>query len=307
MNIRDIVNPPGMFSDGKRQSQCENEWALPASGRLLPEFDIDKRRSIKDMFARRSANVSAELVERAATPPSTCKTGATEPMVMHTSLSPSDSNKKATALMTEENRIPQSVSRKRPQPLPTTFAKRSKSTISTPSGVSESGQKTLMGFFKPKPVDICEATRFPVVSPGSKTLLNCNPSEPLRDQGNAPGISLQSQKPLTGSSMSRESNSSIETPAASKSIDNDTIIDPIVSKDDWSKLFNKKSVPPCDGHQEPCIGLTTKKPGMNFGRSFWICPRPLGPSGNKEQGTQWRCPTFIWASDWKSSATTHGQ
>ena len=30
------------------------------------------------------------------------------------------------------------------------------------------------------------------------------------------------------------------------------------------------------------------------------CHRPIGPSGQKESGTQWRCGTFIWASDWKS-------
>jgi AP endonuclease-2 len=53
--------------------------------------------------------------------------------------------------------------------------------------------------------------------------------------------------------------------------------------------------------------LTTKKPGMNRGRSFWICPRPLGPSGEKERGTQWRCSTFIWASDWNSPAATQAQ
>jgi AP endonuclease-2 len=96
-----------------------------------------------------------------------------------------------------------------------------------------------------------------------------------------------------------------EVPTDDISIDNDTVVDPIVSKEDWSKLFTKKSAPLCDGHQEPCISLTTKKPGMNCGRSFWICPRPLGPSGEKEQGTQWRCPTFIWASDWKSPVATH--
>jgi AP endonuclease-2 len=30
--------------------------------------------------------------------------------------------------------------------------------------------------------------------------------------------------------------------------------------------------------------------------------RPLGPRENKVKGTQWRFPTFIWASDWNPSA-----
>jgi len=82
----------------------------------------------------------------------------------------------------------------------------------------------------------------------------------------------------------------------------DSVVDPIVSKEDWTKLFTKKAVPRCESHQEPCISLTTKKPGMNRGRAFWICPRPLGPRGEKENGSQWRCPTFIWASDWNSTS-----
>jgi len=38
------------------------------------------------------------------------------------------------------------------------------------------------------------------------------------------------------------------------------------------------------------------------GRSFFICPRPLGPSGEKEKDTQWRCGTFMWCSDWTEMA-----
>ena len=74
----------------------------------------------------------------------------------------------------------------------------------------------------------------------------------------------------------------------------------ILNRESWSRLFCKKPSPKCEGHDEPCISLMTKKPGINRGRSFWICPRPLGPSGNKEVGTEWRCPTFIWCSDWNS-------
>ncbi len=38
------------------------------------------------------------------------------------------------------------------------------------------------------------------------------------------------------------------------------------------------------------------------GRSFYICPTDrLGPLGEKEKGTEWRCGTFIWSSEWKPS------
>ena len=70
----------------------------------------------------------------------------------------------------------------------------------------------------------------------------------------------------------------------------------------WSHLFKKPIAPKCEGHAEPCKSMQTRKPGANCGRAFWMCARPLGPSGQKERGTQWRCPTFIWCSDWNASA-----
>ena len=83
----------------------------------------------------------------------------------------------------------------------------------------------------------------------------------------------------------------------------ESVHDPVESKESWSKLFTKPAAPRCEGHGEPCISLLTKKPGINLGRSFWMCPRPLGPSGAKEKNTQWRCQTFLWCSDWNHIAT----
>jgi AP endonuclease-2 len=81
-----------------------------------------------------------------------------------------------------------------------------------------------------------------------------------------------------------------------------SVVDPIVAKESWSKLLGKRVVPRCE-HNEPCISYTTKKPGVNCGRSFYMCPRPIGPSGQKERNTQWRCGTFIWSSDWTGDGT----
>lgn len=78
--------------------------------------------------------------------------------------------------------------------------------------------------------------------------------------------------------------------------------DPIVSKESWQSLFRKPAAPLCDAHQEPCKSMLTRKKGENQGRSFWMCARPLGPSGQKEKATQWRCGTFVWSSDWKSES-----
>ncbi|KAJ5124715.1 Endonuclease/exonuclease/phosphatase [Penicillium bovifimosum] len=279
VNIRDIVNPPGMFKCGERQQDRSAEWALPASGRLLPEFDVDKRRSIKDMFTRKSMSApsQSESVKPAISEASTPTAEATASMVMTTPFGSNDSPKQASASTSERDQLTQSSSRKRSRPLTTMSAKRSKSAILPSPGDSASGQKTLTGFFKPK------------------TLNSSQVDEKAQD------ASSQSQ------STPRENTGTTELPTEEVPLDNDTVVDPIVSKEDWSKLFTKKSAPLCEGHQEPCISLTTKKPGMNCGRLFWICPRPLGPSGEKEQGTQWRCPTFIWASDWKSPGATHAR
>lgn len=69
----------------------------------------------------------------------------------------------------------------------------------------------------------------------------------------------------------------------------------------WNNLFTRPAAPICEGHNEPCKTMLTKKKGTNQGRSFWMCARPLGPSGQKEKNTEWRCGTFIWATDWKGS------
>ncbi|OQE09433.1 hypothetical protein PENVUL_c006G02065 [Penicillium vulpinum] len=282
VNIRDILNPLGMFNCGKRQQEYSSECTLPASGRLLPEFDVDKRRSIKDMFARKPTSVPSESVELAVTLDNMPTTQTIESTVMHTPLKSTDSAKKISTPITERNQHAQTVSRKRPQPLHTKSAKRSKSTVSTPSEVSVTGQRTLMGFFKPKTLNVYEATQSSMAFSGSLTSsLNDRLSEISQEKREAPVIN--SQPPGSQEdTIRKEADTSTECPTASKLID-DITIDPIVSKEDWSKLFTKKPVPRCDGHQEPCISLTTKKPGMNRGRSFWICPRPLGPSGEKEK------------------------
>lgn len=196
------------------------------------------------------------------------------------------------------NGAPTTLSRKRSQPLPISPVKRSKSSAASP-GASAPGQKTLAGFFKPKP-NSNSAT--PQLQPGISQTSTGTPNSTA-----APSPSDNGSSKATPAPGESQPASSTESPAADltpSKFGDDTVIDPIVSKQDWGKLFTKRPVPKCDGHQEPCISLTTKKPGMNRGRAFWICPRPLGPSGEKEKGTQWRCPTFIWSSDWNSSAST---
>jgi AP endonuclease-2 len=165
----------------------------------------------------------------------------------------------------------------------------SKSAASAGKTQPGKGQSSLMGFFKPK-------------STPSNSYIDSQSSTVLDAESDSTGITtseprtpLRAATPLTlGNEASPKDNmeSKLWSPADQKDV-----IDPIVSKESWSKLLGKRVVPRCE-HNEPCISLVTKKPGVNCGRSFYICPRPVGPSGQKEKNTQWRCGTFIWSSDW---------
>lgn len=209
----------------------------------------------------------------------------------------SDETSTQSVQVTEDTKLTQGLTRKRfekSEPAPFFSVKRSKSVAAQVPTPSAPGQKTLKGFFKPK-----------------NTTNDSSISSPTRSSQDTPA-QFATDEPYDSSSKSSSSQPknlhddistgpTTPTKPPPSSQDSDTVIDPVASKEDWTKLFSKKPPPRCEGHQEPCISLTTKKPGVNCGRAFWICQRPVGPTGNKEKGTEWRCPTFIWASDWNTS------
>ena len=49
------------------------------------------------------------------------------------------------------------------------------------------------------------------------------------------------------------------------------------SKEGWTKLFSRRPPPRCESHAEPWMSRTTKKPGVNRGRQFWMCSRCVYP------------------------------
>lgn len=281
VNILDVMNPHGMFQNGERQQEYSTKYLLPISGRLIPEFD--RRRNIKDMFARKPVQKSSTV---SATPERTTSVQEKESQSPATS----DGNNTPSAQVTDETKITKGITRKRNQSAPTASIKRTKSTATQLPAPSAPGQKTLKGFFKPKSSPS---------KPSPTQISDDTPSE--RPESPSKRSIPSSSQPEDTPPQTKPHDPSTNEHAPSASQESGTVIDPIVSKEDWSKLFSKKPPPTCDGHEEPCISLTTKKPGVNCGRAFWICQRPLGPSGNKEKGTQWRCPTFIWASDWNST------
>nr|QWT68618.1 APN2 [Ophiocordyceps robertsii] len=290
--LADLVNPPGMFQDGKRARDWSQKDVLPLSARLIPEFD--RRQSIRDMFFKKSEpgasaqpplelETWSETEDRPALPDSS---ESTEP--------PTTANDELPIAIRETpiqgpQNPPQLKRSLRRTDDSSRSAKRAKPAANSSGGKvkASSGQRTLQGFFKPV---VCSA--------GSAERQS---EEAQRQDATAPPS--VSSRPGPRNSAPQETSETLplrdaRQPAASP----ERVFDPVQAKESWSKLLGKRLLPRCE-HDEPCISLVTKKPGVNCGRSFYICPRPLGPSGEKEKDSEWRCGTFIWSSDWNGSAT----
>jgi AP endonuclease-2 len=284
-HVLDLMNPPGMFENGVRQREYNPaKDAPPLSGKLLPEFT--KRRNIRDMFNKKPAaakslpgtdRTDAPLISNGevAVPPLT----ATNILDKESQPLPEPFPTNATLFgnghaASTPSPLKASEKRRAPQASPVKSVKRSKSSLSA-AGNSASvakGQQSLKGFFQTR----------------------TKPADPIPTQPTLQ--SAVAENDATGPSSQTEYANIPPSPR----IQTDPLASQEASKEGWTKLFSKKPSPRCEGHAEPCMLLTTKKPGVNCGRQFWMCSRPIGPSGQKEVGTQWRCGTFIWASDWKS-------
>ncbi|KAF2205110.1 DNase I-like protein [Delitschia confertaspora ATCC 74209] len=293
-NIYDIMNPPGMFKEGRRlRDFSPAKDLLSLSGKLLPEFD--RRRSIKDMFTRKpmvssnspSMPLSAKLCDHNIQAQNSEELQPTEVKRSRRGGTASVSTK-AQTFTSPVNSSAKRPSDNSPAAKP---AKRSKSnTTPSTAQTSSKGQQSLKGFFIPKSTiskptnlcsgrEVCSTAKSPKSSVGDEGSLNTTAPKPTLGHSGPPSVSPP------GSNVEQESA---------------LFTDPQATKESWTKLFSRKPSPRCE-HNEPCVIYTTKKPGVNCGRQFFICPRPIGPTGNKEKGTEWRCGTFIWASDWNSS------
>ncbi|KAH7405795.1 Endonuclease/exonuclease/phosphatase [Phaeosphaeria sp. MPI-PUGE-AT-0046c] len=294
-HVLDLMNPKSMFENGIRQRDYNpTKDVPPLSGKLLPEFT--KRRNIRDMFNKKpvlarpmampdhSSNGSTLAADwEIGVPSSTLAINPTDKEHPPLTEAPSPHGTASGTGHAESTTgaLKSPAKRSAPSASPIKAVKRSKSSLSAASNQGGSslakGQQSLKGFFH---------TRTKPVEPG-----------PIEDT--APPL----PSPTTANSSADASFSLSQTDGVCTSppprIQTDPLASQEASKESWTKLFSRKPMPRCEGHAEPCTLLTTKKPGVNCGRQFWMCSRPIGPSGQKETGTQWRCGTFIWASDWK--------
>ncbi|KAL9607278.1 MAG: hypothetical protein Q9167_007791 [Letrouitia subvulpina] len=297
-DVRDVVNPPGIFIDGVRKREHMTKDILPMSGKLIPEFD--GRRSIRDMFARNPSvakpQSSSSSVAPALSPPNkmyerTVTVQDQAPPNVPTNLKTSDplSIGESSATVIDKSRPSDRDGETRP-------SKRFKSTSFGAVQVPlDESQRSLRNFFQPKRTPTLETVpakrEIEKQSVGDQHPLQTTPAIcHYNSQQDGDGGSQPTDNPRFENASQEE-----EVTEGDK-----VIIDPVQSKDSWSRIFTKPVAPRCEGHDEPCVSMLTKKNGINRGRSFWMCSRPLGPSGNKEKNTQWRCHTFIWCSDWNT-------
>ena len=275
-HILDVVNPPGMFEAGVRTQQWTQKNLLPMSGKLIQEFD--RRQNIRDMFTRTPSMPKMNSIANAPVA-STVQNGADITAVDENMVPPSPKSTNTSNSTNENGKRPPK------NDLPAAPLKKTKSSSqSTTTNGSLKGQQSLKGFFMAKPAPV--------------------PFSPTKE-GTTPPPSIPPPTP-DSTALDGTADSSTGSPTKTDpSIDGEAIeaaeAASFATKKSWGKLFARPVAPKCD-HGEPCKTMLTKKPGVNCGRSFWMCNRPLGPSGQKERGTQWRCGTFIWASDWDTHA-----
>lgn len=289
-HILDMVNPPGLFVDGIRQQEWTTKCLLPSSGKLIQEFD--KRRSIRDMFARTPSLPNAKSTLPEIDDGTASTTGMDPPPVPPSaSLSSQDDMKTlskttsntstTTAASTASSKA---VNGKRPAKVADapTSSKRSKTTTQTNSNGLGKGQQSLKGFFALKTPPAAAAKVEPIEADLSQAKAKSGVEDEVTTTTEI--VAAATMKTPTTTTPSLEDEAATFT-----------------AKQTWGKLFSRPIAPECE-HSEPCKTMVTKKPGANCGRSFWMCARPLGPSGRQEKGTQWRCNTFIWASEWDTHA-----
>ncbi|KAG9590643.1 APN2 DNA lyase apurinic/apyrimidinic, partial [Aureobasidium melanogenum] len=314
VNLIDIMNPPGVFNNGIRQKEWNIKELPSFSARLMPEFY--QRRSIKDMFKK----PTTPAVPAATASSTNSQTGsALTSKSMHSTNAPSALGERATSSSTSVAISPSPERKRKASETSTTQSskKQKPAPNSTTKAAPAKGQKSLKGFFqsKPKPEEqangsnenLPAASETVVSKDAQETVGDTIASEAAYASSTPPSLST---KDLTRSADARGSLVASDTPAkpASQPLPppddaDEMVYDPIVNKESWQTLFRKPAAPLCESHEEPCKSMQTKKKGENQGRSFWMCARPLGPSGTKEKGTQWRCPTFIWCSDFKGGET----
>lgn len=276
VHITDVMNPADMFKEGRRLREWNTKDLLPQSAKLLTEFD--RRRSIRDMFTKKSTQSRPKEVSNNAT---TTDTPSNTPDLSDTQASVVAPSSTSTAVPASANALStttkfespsKSISRTTPikRPSGSTTTQQNKKARSAPTKEKFKpgpSQSSLMGFFKPKslPPNTSDQDE---QRDGLPTVVNEGTEETSSPK-------KPSSDPMRPSDVAAADGAEIDAIADSENgaegaggEDGDKVFDPIESKESWSKLLGKKrTAPPCE-HGEPCTSYVTKKPGFNKGTSW---------------------------------------
>ncbi|AEO65015.1 uncharacterized protein THITE_2111508 [Thermothielavioides terrestris NRRL 8126] len=305
--IEDVMNPAGMFKGGKRLREWSSKDLLPTSAKLIPEFD--RRQSIREMFFKKSApsaktSTQAQMDNQDGRGVLDAANGVKTTGILENNTTPGSDRNPTIASVSVSSTTPNSAASPQ-KSVPTKRQAESSTAVRRPqkkgkgnlnragstNSTTGSSQSTLKGFFKPK-------TPVPDEDPPTPAQGVDESSPELKADRDCPGVQTASgAESNSGTSTGDDVDNTLEQSQKPEGSSSEKVFDPIQAKESWGKLLGKRVVPKCE-HGEDCQMLVTKKPGINCGRSFFMCARPLGPSGDKEQGTEFRCRTFIWSSDW---------
>lgn len=261
-DLSELLNPPGTFQNQQRTREWGPSDLLPLSARLIPEFD--RRQSIRDMFTKKAvpsfsqqpSRVAETLLgETNADAYANGDSGTSQKnseffdsqTEINSQLSGTAVDRSGSSLFKQQT-IPKRPSEPTESTTNRSF-KRSRPTAGTTDGKGKvaPGQMTLQGFFKPKATE----------SRPGKSGKGMSSSENLPRSPAKPNSPQQKARPPVTSSE--------HSPNNTTSNDSDKVFDPIQAKESWSKLLSKRVAPRCE-HNEPCISLVTKKPGVNCGK-----------------------------------------
>ena len=242
------MNAPGTYRNGKRLKAHSIKDVPALSGRLIPEFD--RRRNIRDMFSKKPSLSSGPSAE--STPE--VETVATKSVEVARD---ADNTEVQSATLSTSFQSTQTSESERKS-----FAE---SVVSEPDAVTTDATGPKRGIddmYSTRPTKLSKSTTASAPSNGPR---KCQKSlKGFFAPKTAVRTDDEGKSPASGNAPKRDDEN------ATAEVD---IIDPIVSKESWTRLFTKRPPPRCEAHNEPCMSLTTKKSGVNCGRAFWMCSR----------------------------------
>ncbi|GAA5866472.1 hypothetical protein JCM1840_001328 [Sporobolomyces johnsonii] len=173
----------------------------------------------------------------------------------------------------------------------------------------KTGQQSLASFFRPPPSPEPLKKKRKKSASKSKTSSPPAASPPARSSSQpAPFTSTASPQSVSRATQDEDDDILIlddqEDLVASATASYSTAEVNAQAVSAWSAMLTPKSAPLCDGHNEPSKLLTVNKPGINKGRRFYLCARPVGPGYDKGKGQarinvnpEFRCDFFEWETN----------